>query len=149
MEHWIKIDIRQNWATAFRQAPPLVGISAKNKQLFSAVKPGDILWFYSIKPVRGIIGFGRIAKKYKDEDKPVFMPELRMRKVLFPFRFELEDIRIFEAASWVDNHIDIGDFRLTWTEEFQPLLDNHSKKLITRAERRFCLEFKEYINAKN
>jgi len=149
MEHWIKIDIRQNWATAFRQTPPLVGISVKNKQLFSAVKPGDILWFYAIKPVRGILGFGKIAKKYKDEKKTVFMPELRMRKVLLPLRFNLKNIRLLEGKLWIENHINIGDFGLTWTEEFQPLLDNHSKKLITRAERKFHLEFREYLREDN
>lgn len=145
MNHWIKIDIKQNWSTVLRQKPPLAGISAENKKLFSAVNPGDILWFYAINPVRGVIGFGRIMKKYKDEKKPVFITELRMRKVMFPLRFKLKDVVSFEAGDWEDKHINIGDFALTWTEEFQPLLDNHSKKLIARAERSFRMEFSEYL----
>ena len=145
MNHWIKIDIRQNWSTSLRQTPPVAGISADAKKLFSAVDAGDILWFYAIKPVRGIIGFAKIRKKYKDEKKPLFITELRQRKVLLPLRFKLEEVVSFPPEKWVDEHINIGDFALTWTEAFQPLLDAHSKKLIIRAERKFRMEFGEYI----
>jgi len=33
MEHWIKIDIKQNWATCIRHVPPLAGIEEEHEKL--------------------------------------------------------------------------------------------------------------------
>lgn len=145
MEHWIKIDIQQNWATSIRQVPPLAGIEGEHDKLFSAVKPGDILWFYAIKPVRGVVGFAKIAKKYRDDKTRVFIEELRSQKVIMPLRFSLKDVKSYKLGTWTDNHINIGDFKLNWMVRFQPLLDNHSKKLIHRVEMKFRIDFKDYL----
>jgi len=150
LSHWIKIDIKENWRTGLKHSPPLAAVSEKDRPLYLAAWPGDILWFYAIRPVRGIVGFAKIEKKYKDEKKLIFLPELRMRKVLFPLRFRLSDIHAGDYKTWMDSHINIGDFKLDWTVEFQPLLDEHSKKLIRRAEKQFDMDFlalKEYMNS--
>jgi len=150
LSHWIKIDIKENWRTGLKHSPPLAAVSEKDRPLYLAARPGDILWFYAIRPVRGVVGFAKIAKKYKDEKKLIFIPELRTRKVLFPLRFRLEDIHAGDSKTWTDNHINIGDFKLDWTVNFQPLLDDHSKKLIKRSEKQFDMDFltlKEYMNS--
>ncbi|MEA2081778.1 MAG: hypothetical protein U9O97_03460 [Elusimicrobiota bacterium] len=150
MNHWIKIDIKENYVTGLKHSPPLAAVPEKYKSLYLAAKPGDVIWFYAIRPVRGIVGFAKIEKKYRDEKKLVFIPELRMRKVLFPLRFRLKDVKAFERKTWIDDHINIGDFKLEWTVDFQPLLDGHSKKLIRRAEKKFEIEFlelKKYMEA--
>ena len=143
MNHWIKIDIRENHRTGLKHSPPVAAVAEKDKDLYLAAKPGDVIWFYAIRPVRGVVGFAKIAKKYRDEEKLIYIPELRMRKVLFPLRFHLMDVNAAESKTWMDNHINIGDFKLDWTLDFQPLLDEHSKKLIRRAEKKFDMDFLE------
>ena len=124
-----------------KHSPPVIAVPEEDKALYLAARPGDVIWFYAIRPVRGIVGFAKIEKKYRDESKLIFIPELRMRKVLFPLRFRLKNVKAFASKTWIDNHINIGDFKLDWTVDFQPLLDDHSKKLIRRAERKFDMDF--------
>ncbi len=143
MNHWIKIDIRENWRTGLKHSPPVAAVPEEDKALYLAVKPGDVVWLYAIRPVRGVVGFAKIVKKYRDEKKLIFIHELRMRKVLFPLRFRLKNVKAADPKTWIDDHINIGDFKLDWTVGFQPLLDEHSKKLIRRAEKKFDMEFLE------
>jgi len=150
MNHWIKIDIKENYRTGLKHSPPVAAVTKDDRGLYLAAKAGDVIWFYAIRPVRGVVGFAKIAKKYKDEKKLIFIPELRMRKVLFPLRFRLRDVNAPDSKTWIDSHINIGDFKLDWTVDFQPLLDGHSKKLIRRAEKKFDMDFlelKKYMEA--
>jgi hypothetical protein len=104
--HWIILGPEQSWKIAFKQH----GIWGLKEMLYpewKALDPGDILFFYITKTVRGIVGIGRMATKFI-QDKPLWPDEREAGKVIYPFRFEFWIDHLLEEKDWKEKKIPIG-----------------------------------------
>lgn len=104
--HWIILGPERSWKTAFKQG----GIWGVKEMLYpewKALDPGDILFFYITKTVRGIVGVGRLENKFI-QDKPLWPDEVAVDKVIYPFRFEFRIDYLLEEKEWENKKIPIG-----------------------------------------
>ena len=101
--HWIIIGPRGSWETAFKQE----GIWGVKKLLYpewKALDRGDTIFFYATKPVKGIIGAGKVETKFI-QDKPLWPDEIAEGKVLYPLRFEFNIDYVLEQDRWESDRI--------------------------------------------
>src|SRR6476620_7691165 len=99
----------QNWETALSQPVPLWGLKATHKTAFQTLQAGDAVWFYATAPVRGVIGLGLIKDKYIDQNNLIWDEERKEKKVIWPYRFRIQVLKMVDWHRWNDERIDIRD----------------------------------------
>ncbi len=77
----------QNWNEAFRIGN-IWGLEPKRLGLWDNVELNDVLLFYAMRPVAGIIGYGTIKTKFR-QTQPLWPEEVNSGKVIWPLRFEI------------------------------------------------------------
>ncbi len=80
----------KNWKVAF-ETGNIWGLKdfRELSALWNMLREGDGLIFYVSKPVHGIIGFGRVATKFK-QTNPLWPEEIERKEVIWPLRFEFD-----------------------------------------------------------
>ena len=88
MNYWLVVGTIQNWHTAFEHGN-IWGLRETQHNLWENLNEKDIILFYVTRPVGGIIGYGVVRTKFK-QNKPLWPYELKERKVIWPLRFEFD-----------------------------------------------------------
>jgi predicted RNA-binding protein len=78
----------QNWNEAFRLGN-IWGLEPKRLNLWESVQLNDVLLFYAMRPVAGIIGYGTVKTKFR-QTQPLWPEEVNSGKVIWPLRFEID-----------------------------------------------------------
>ena len=73
----------------------IFGISEKTKGYWKTVNEGEFFAIYVMVPIGKIIGFGKIKRKFVD-DELVFPDEIFFQKPILKYRLEIEPIHIIE-----------------------------------------------------
>lgn len=144
-KNWLVIGIPKNWETALSQPVPIWGLKLRYQLEFQAMEVGDILWFYSTSPVGGVIGLGIIKDKYIDRINLVWEEELRQKEVIWPLRFRIHVLKIFQRSRWNVDRVKINDFNLFWQVGFQLLKEGHVLELLNRTRNIFGVLTEEKI----
>lgn len=109
---WILVGNEENWETALQDS--IWGAKHNLKNRWDKIEKGDILIFYVSRPVSGVIGFGRIETKFK-QNVPLWKDEIRANKVIYPFRFEFKIDYALPVEDWRDKCINVTDLHVsTW-----------------------------------
>jgi predicted RNA-binding protein len=106
---WILSGSKENWEKG--SAESIWGVKEGLKSSWEKLKPGDILLFYVTSPISGLIGFGRLETKFK-QDKPLWPDELMKNEVIYPFRFEFKIDYLIPVRDWYERKIDISGLKL-------------------------------------
>jgi predicted RNA-binding protein len=106
---WILSGSKENWEKGSVES--IWGVKEGLKSSWEKLKPGDILLFYVTSPISGLIGFGRLETKFK-QDKPLWPDELMKNEVIYPFRFEFKIDYLVPARDWYERKIDISGLKL-------------------------------------
>lgn len=96
--YWIVLGPEESWDTAFSHQ----GIWGVKETLYTewkALDPGNIIFFYVTKTIRGVVGIGRVATKFI-QDKPLWPDEIALGKVIYPYRFEFHTDYLIERDAW-------------------------------------------------
>lgn len=104
--HWIILGPEKSWETAFDQQG-IWGVKEALYPEWKALDPGDIIFFYVTKTIRGVIGVGRVATKFI-QDKPLWPDEIAEGRVIYPYRFEFHIDYLIERKEWKAKKIKIG-----------------------------------------
>ena len=88
MNYWLVVGSPKNWDIAFRNNN-IWGLRETQKRLWDNLKENDRLLFYATSPIKGIIGFGTIRTKFK-QNRPLWPDEIRNKKIIWPLRFEFD-----------------------------------------------------------
>jgi EVE domain len=82
MKYWLAVGTPQNWKTAFDLGNTW-GLKSKGPQAtnWKQVQIGDILIFYAVSPVKGIIGYGVVQQKLK-QNTPLWPEESAKKEVI-------------------------------------------------------------------
>lgn len=104
--HWIILGPENSWETSFDQQG-IWGVKNLLYPEWKALDPGDIIFFYITKTIRGVVGVGRVGNKFI-QDKPLWPDEISAAKVIYPYRFEINIDYLIERKDWKAKKIKIG-----------------------------------------
>lgn len=99
MNYWLVVGTIQNWHTAFEHGN-IWGLKETQRHLWQSLGENDGLLFYVTQPVGGIIGYGVVRTKFK-QNQPLWPQELREHKVIWTLRFEFDVEFCLSPDKWV------------------------------------------------
>lgn len=106
IKYWVLSGTAENWETAFEGN--IWGVrEGRLKNLWENISNGDILFFYCLSPISGVIGFGKCQAKFK-QDKPLWPDEIRESKVIYPYRWQFQSIYVLPKSDWRTRRIPLG-----------------------------------------
>src|SRR3972149_3378616 len=130
MKYWLPVGTPQNWKIAFDLGNTW-GLKNKGPQAanWRQVQIGDVLIFYSVSPVKGIIGYGVVQQKLK-QDTPLWPEETAKKEVIWPLRLIFEVRACLSPDRWVEDKVvnDRVSFRAKMG--FRPLLDDLATEVL-------------------
>jgi len=105
MKYWLAVGTPQNWKTAFDLGNTW-GLKSKGPQAanWKQVEIGDILIFYAVSPVKGIIGYGVVQQKLK-QDTPLWPEEMTKNEVIWPLRLIFEVRYCLSPDRWTGDKV--------------------------------------------
>jgi len=103
--YWVAVGPTEHWEIAFGQGN-IWGLttSARNKALWTSISEGDHILFYATSPVSGVIGYGIIKTKFK-QDKPLWPQEIKEHKVIWFYRFEFDVTYCLPKGKWKTDRV--------------------------------------------
>ena len=96
--YWLVVGSVKNWQTAFDHGN-IWGLKVTQRHLWDNLQEDDILLFYATTPVVGVIGYGTVRTKFR-QDKPLWPQELKEGKVIWPLRFEFDVEHCIPPDRW-------------------------------------------------
>ncbi len=96
--YWMAVGSVSNWNEAFRLGN-IWGLEPKRVNLWENVQLNDVLLFYAMRPVAGIIGYGTVKTKFR-QTQPLWPQEVKCGKVIWPLRFEINVDYCLPPAKW-------------------------------------------------
>ncbi len=130
IKYWILSGTAENWETALEGN--IWGVRESNlKKLWENISNGDILFFYCLSPISGIIGFGKCQAKFK-QDKPLWPDEIREGRVIYPYRWRFESIYTLPKYEWNSRRIPLGgDIKIGYRAGLNRAKDSASISLLS------------------
>jgi hypothetical protein len=105
MAFWLTIGPVHNWERALERRE-VWGVRERYQATWDRMRKGDILLFYAMKPIKGIIGYGTIRSKAREAD-PFWAEEVAEGKALWPLRLHMEKVFCLPRNKWETNKITI------------------------------------------
>jgi hypothetical protein len=105
-QHWNLPGNLPNWLIGVERK--VWGLKEHFRAAWTALKPGDVLFFYVAAPVRGVIGVGRVTAKFRDET-PLWPDEIETRTTIYPLRFEFEITNALDTTRWPRERVPAKD----------------------------------------
>ena len=127
---WLAVGSPKNWQTAFEYGS-IWGLQATTRQttLWESISQGDYVLFYATSPVSGIIGYGVVRTKFR-QDKPLWPQEVREGKVIWPHRFEFDVKFCFPQDRWGTQRIVSDAVRAIARGGFQAIREELANEVI-------------------
>jgi len=127
MNYWLVVGKPQNWEVAFKSGN-IWGLKETQRHLWESLNEDDVLLFYVTQPVGGIIGYGVLRTKFK-QNRPLWPQELHEHKLIWPLRFEFDVESCLPPDKWTTNKL---VSKLLWPRAgFQLVSQNIGKELIS------------------
>lgn len=133
---WLAAGSPEHWQIAFEYGR-IWGLRAIKRMVtrWENISVGDYILFYATKPVSGIIGYGVIRTKFK-QDKPLWPREVEEGRVIWPYRFEFDVEYCLPQDKWIthkasSNYMSAaarGGFQRVKVEEVEELLQELPSK---------------------
>jgi len=98
---WVIVGSEENWDYAIQGATGIWGVRDKPvlKRSWERIKKGDYTLFYVKSPIKGVIGYGQIESKNK-QNVPIWPDEQREARVIYPWRFYFNVNHILRPELW-------------------------------------------------
>jgi len=140
---WILVGSEENWKTALQDS--IWGVKKNLKNLWDKIEKGDILVFYVSRPVSGVIGFGTVETKFK-QNVPLWKDEIRVNKVIYPFRFEFRVDYALPLNEWRNKQISVRDLHIPTRAGINSLPSKEKfVNLMKKSEEQWNFSYKEMI----
>lgn len=107
-KYWLLSGGEENWEAAIDYGGIWGVREGRLKNLWTTISPGDILFFYCKFPIGGAIGFGKTLAKFK-QDKPLWPDEVRVNRVIYPYRWEFKIVFVLPKPEWQERKIVVRD----------------------------------------
>jgi hypothetical protein len=132
MKYWLAVGPPENWKTAFEQGNTW-GLITRQKHWWDSIAENDIVLFYATKPISGLIGYGTIQTKFR-QDKPLWPQEIAEGKVRWPLRFEFNVNYCLAPDDWSTQRITSDALKLKAGIGFHSLELEFAQQMISELE---------------
>lgn len=116
---WLAVGPADQWRVAFEEGNTW-GLKPAGRPalMWEVLSEEDKVLFYITSPVAGVVGYGTIRRKFK-QDKPLWPDEVKQQKILWPLRFEFDIDHLLPLERWREQRADIQDLRILARGGFQ------------------------------
>ena len=99
---WLLVGPIQNWKSVLKRAPPIWGVrdTPRLRPSVQNVSKGDLLAFYVMRPISGIVGFGRAESERFIGGDLIWPDEKKANKVIYSHRFYFSIVHLLEDSAW-------------------------------------------------
>ena len=94
---WLILGNRRNWELALRLN--VWGFTSKQIALWRDIREGDIIFFYVTKPVKGVVGYGKVEGKFENYE-PLWNDEKAANRVIWPLKVRFTVIHLLPNERW-------------------------------------------------
>ena len=129
MNYWLTVGAPEQWGTAFEQGNTW-GLVTRQQHLWNGLAENDIILIYATKPVSGLIGYGAIKTKFK-QDKPLWPQEIAEGKVKWPLRFEFTVSYCLAPDEWTLKRVTSDALKLKVGIGFHPVEPEFAQQMIS------------------
>ncbi len=105
--YWLVVGSPENWRTAFEHGN-IWGLKETQKHLWESLQENDILLFYATLPVSGLIGYGSVRTKFR-QNQPLWPQEFQENRVVWPLRFEFDVEYCLPPDKWTTQKLVSND----------------------------------------
>lgn len=119
MNYWLAIGPEKNWEIGI--ANKTWGASPAHAKTWGRIQPGDVLVFYVMSPVKGVVGYGKVTKTYVDET-PFWPQEKEKGESMWPFRIVLGDLQVLPRKEWETKRV-MPEKGIVLQRAFQPIAE--------------------------
>ena len=118
-QFWLVVGTEKNWRVAF-ETNNIWGLKDFRElgALWNMLREGDGLLLYVSKPVHGIVGFGQVSTKFK-QNIPLWPEEIRKKEVIWPLRFEFDIEYCLPLNLWNTHKYSSHDLQMITRMVFQ------------------------------
>lgn len=127
---WLAVGPPDYWQTAFEHGN-IWGLRAtpKHTTLWERLSQGDNVLFYATSPVKGVIGYGVVRTKFR-QDKPLWPQEVEKDKVIWPHRFEFDVKHCLPRNKWKTHKIVSDRIKAIVQSGFQAIKEELAEEVI-------------------
>jgi hypothetical protein len=100
LKWWLAVGPPEHWKITFEQGS-IWGLEDTpwHNARWKDLSEGDNVLFYATRPVGGVIGYGVVQRKFR-QDKPLWPVEVQKGKVIWPNRFEIGVKYLLPQDKW-------------------------------------------------
>jgi len=104
---WIAVGSAEHWQLAFDQGG-IWGLVESHEAQWKRLSRGDLVFCYAKSPISGLVAYGQVTKTFR-QDAPLWPPEVRERKVIWPLRFEFDLNYLVPTPRWKSESIKLAE----------------------------------------
>jgi len=102
---WLAVGPPEHWQTAFEHGNIWgLRVTPRLQAFWESLSDRDGMLFYATSPVSGVIGYGMVRTKFK-QDKPLWPQEIKERKVIWYYRFEFDVTYCLPRDKWESDKV--------------------------------------------
>jgi hypothetical protein len=116
--NWLAIGPFESWKRAFELS--VWGMTDRYKYSWNQVSPQDTIFFYVTNPVKGVVGYGAIKEKLR-EDKPLWPEEVCAKQTLWPLRLLFDVTHCLPTERWETGRVRLKAKQAILQKGFQAL----------------------------
>ena len=130
MKYWLNVAPVSSWEESVHigmcGAPP----KDINRHQWKRMEPNDIVLFYATKPVKGLIGWGRVIERFEDST-PIWREEKRVGCALWPLRIRIAVEFMIPQGDWKARRVKLGP-NTSVQRSLMPLSETRGADLIAQ-----------------
>ena len=139
--YWMAVGTQENWKEAFEKGN-IWGLQERQKRHWTALEEDDMVLFYAMRPIAGIIGYGTVKMKFR-QTQPLWSEEIDKNEVIWPLRFEFNVVHCLPPDKWKVDKITSELLRYKTGVGFQKLDSSLAEEVLSKFRERQTVELKE------
>jgi len=144
MNYWLTVGTLENWKEAFQKGN-IWGLKERQKHLWTALLENDVLLFYVMRPIAGIIGYGIIRTKFR-QTQPFWSEELERNEVIWPLRFEFNVEHCLSPDRWETDKLTSELLRFKAGLSFRKLTTSLAQEIISKFKEQYSEDIEEPVS---
>ncbi len=141
MNYWLVVGTQENWKESLKKGN-IWGLKSRQKNKWNIVQEGDIILFYAMRPVAGIIGYGTVKTKFR-QTQPFWAEEVDKNKVIWPLCFEFNVGDCLEPDKWEAEKLSSELLRFKAGLSFRQIDTSMAIEFITKFKERHATVLEE------
>ncbi len=144
MNYWMAVGTVDNWKEAFEKGK-IWGLTDKQRRHWDALREGDAILFYVMRPIAGIIGYGTVKTKFH-QTHPLWSEEVDKNRVIWPLRFEFNVEYCVAPDKWEIDRLTSESLRFKAGLSFRQFEASLAEEIISKFKERPSEELEEPVS---